>query len=293
MSILVYGSLNIDKIFSVDHITMPCETQSGLGMSISAGGKGANQAAALSRAGGDVYLAGKIGRDGVWITQLLNSLHVNTDFVLTSAEYTGEAIIQVDKNGQNCILLVPGGNEENKIEEMEYVISHFNKGDWLVCQNEISNLNKLVDIASTKGMKICFNPSPFNESLSSFPYEKTDLIIVNEIEGKALSGIESSSYDEIIKALGEKYHNTEIVMTVGKDGAFYTYKGEVVFASGNKVDVVDTTAAGDTFTGFFLVAREVYSMNVIDALTFANKAAASAVSKKGAIASIPSFSDIK
>lgn len=291
MSFLVYGSLNIDKIFSVDHITVPCETQSGLGMTISSGGKGANQAAALSRAGGDVYLAGKIGKDGVWITQLLNSLHVNTDFVLTTADYTGEAIIQVDKNGQNCILLVPGGNAENKVDEMEYVLSHFNDRDWLICQNEISNLEELIEISSNKGIKICFNPSPFTPALLSFPYDKVDILIVNEVEGKALSETDSS-YGEIIRALGRKFPDTEIVMTVGGDGVFYTYRTEVIYIPGKKVNVTDTTAAGDTFTGFFLSGRVKHGMNVREALEFANKAASLAVSRRGAIPSIPSYNEI-
>lgn len=292
MSFLVYGSLNIDKTFSVDHITAPCETQSGLEMSISAGGKGANQAVAISRAGGDVYLAGKIGCDGMWITQMLNSLHVNTDFVLTTAEYTGEALIQVDRNGQNSILLVPGGNAENETHEMKYAIDHFQPGDWLICQNEISNLWELIGIALSKGMKICFNPSPFNRTLSGFPYEKTDLVIVNEIEGKALAGIESTSCEEIVNTIAKKFPKTEIVLTAGENGVFYAFGNKRSFCPSSKVSVVDTTAAGDTFTGYYLVGRVTYDMDVDAALIFACKAAGITVSRKGAIPAIPGYIEV-
>ncbi|MCL2809307.1 MAG: PfkB family carbohydrate kinase, partial [Treponema sp.] len=195
--------------------------------------------------------------------------------------------IQIDKNGQNSIILYPGGNEEITVNEIQETISGFNPGDIIVLQNEIIHLDLIMETAKKQGMRICINPSPFNEKIATLPLDLANWIFVNEIEGAALAGFpQETDPQTALDKLTELYPAAEIILTVGKDGAFYgfgktRFKSEIV-----KVPVVDTTAAGDTFTGYFLTAREK-NMSVQDSLKIACKASSITVSKKGAMESIP------
>ncbi|MCL2720391.1 MAG: ribokinase [Treponema sp.] len=290
MKVLVFGSINIDLLYSVDHIVKPGETISSSLFAKSAGGKGANQAAALAKAGLPVYMAGKIGTDGKFILELLESYGINTGRVIEYGGATGQAIIQIDKNGQNSIILYPGGNEEITIQEVQETIAGFDPGDIIVLQNEIVHLKLIMEIAKKQNMRICLNPSPFNEKITLLPLNLADWIFVNEIESSALAGLTpDTSPQDSLEKLTELYPSSEIILTAGKDGVFYGFgetrlKNDIV-----KVPVVDTTAAGDTFTGFFLTAREK-NMPIQQSLSIACKAASITVSKKGAMESIP-FAD--
>jgi ribokinase len=292
MKVLVFGSLNIDLLFSVDHIVTPGETIDSGSFSRSAGGKGANQAAALAKAGLPVYMAGKIGGDGQFLLKLLESYGVNTDCVVRYEGATGQAVIQIDKNGQNAIVLNSGGNGEVTIEEIHVTIARFNSGDIIVLQNEIANLRQIMESANERGMRICLNPSPFNEKIETLPLDLAHWLFVNEIEGAALAKLPgSAALEAILEKLVRRFPATEIILTAGKEGALYGYgeiraKGEIV-----NVPVLDTTGAGDTFTGFFLAAREK-NMTVPQSLTAACKAASIAVSRKGAMESIPQADEV-
>ena len=292
MRILVYGSLNIDMIFSVDHIVAPGETISSASLVKSAGGKGANQAAALAKAGMPVHMAGKIGEDGKFLLELLQSYGVNTDKVIQYEGATGQAIIQVDKNGQNSIVLFSGGNGAVLIEEINKTILEFTTGDLVVLQNEIAHVREIMECAKKRGIKVCLNPSPYNEKIEALPLELVDLFIVNETEGAALSGLDSHTpVTGILDKLIKRFPNAEIILTAGEDGAYYgsgekREKGDAV-----KLPVVDTTGAGDTFTGYFIAAREKNN-SVSEALAIACKAASIAVSRPGAMESIPLAGEI-
>ena len=292
MKVLVFGSLNIDLLYSVDHIVTPGETIGSSSFTRSAGGKGANQAAALAKAGLPVYMAGKIGSDGQFLLKLLESYGVNTDAVVQYGGATGQAVIQIDKNGQNAIVLNSGGNGEVTVEEIRVTIAQFNSGDIIVLQNEIANLRQIMECANERGMRICLNPSPFNEKIEALPLGMADWLFVNEIEGAALAKLPGgASLETILEKLAGLFPTTEIILTAGKDGAFYGYKntrakGEIV-----NMPVVDTTGAGDTFTGFFLAAREK-NTTVPEALAIACKAASIAVSRKGAMESIPKADEV-
>ncbi|MDR2480014.1 MAG: PfkB family carbohydrate kinase [Treponema sp.] len=287
MKILVYGSLNIDLIFSVDHIVAPGETISSSSLVKSAGGKGANQAAALAKAGMRVYMAGKIGQDGLFLPELLQSYGVDTGRIVRYEGATGQAIIQLDKNKQNSIVLFSGGNGAVSIEEIHRTIAEFNSGDLVVLQNEIVHVKEIMECAKQRGLRICLNPSPYNEKIEALPLNLTDIFFVNEIEGAALAGMppEAGSLAALEK-LVKRFPNAEIVLTAGKAGAYYGFgetraKGDIV-----KMPVADTTGAGDTFTGYFIAAR-ARNMPVGEALAAACKAASIAVSRKGAMESIP------
>ncbi|MDR3247455.1 MAG: ribokinase [Treponema sp.] len=289
MKILVFGSLNIDLIYSVDHIVNPGETISSQSLKRSAGGKGANQAAALGKAGLSVYMAGKIGNDGLFLTALLQSYGVNTDNVAVYEGATGQAIIQLDKKSQNAIVLYPGGNSAITVEEVEMVLARFDAGDALVLQNEIPHIREIMEGAKRRGLSIYFNPSPFDQKIKELPLDLVDVFFVNEIEGAAMAspvgdGCEAPAV--ILERLVAAYPKSEIILTTGKEGAYYGYKTERAKGDVIDVPVVDTTGAGDTFTGYFIAAR-YRSYSLTDALNIACKAASIAVSRRGAMESMP------
>ncbi|MDR1318120.1 MAG: ribokinase [Treponema sp.] len=293
MKVLVYGSLNIDLIFSVDHIVKPGETIASGALSRGAGGKGANQAAALAKAGMQVYLAGKIGADGSFLTELLRSYGVNTDHITVCGDATGQALIQVDKKGQNSIVLYSGGNGAIRVEEIEKVLANFGSGDTLLLQNEINCTADIMRGAKKRGLRICLNPSPLDEKALRLPLDLVDVFFVNEIEGAALAaaGEDRQDYGAILDLLARRFPSAEIILTVGKEGAYYgrgeyRAKGEIT-----ETPVVDTTGAGDTFTGYFIAAR-YRDFSVEDSLGLACKAASIAVSRKGAMEAIPLWEEL-
>jgi ribokinase len=287
MKIFVYGSLNIDLVFSVDRIVTPGETISSSSLGKNAGGKGANQAAALAKAGMETWIAGKIGKDGVFLLEALESYGVHTELVVQYDGPSGQAIIQVDKNGQNSIVLFAGGNGLVNRYEIEKCLSFFEKGDLIVLQNEISNTALIMEKAKSSGLKVALNPSPWNEQAGKLPIDLADILFINEIEGAGLAGLENTiPVTEILDQLCTRYQKTEIILTAGPRGAYYgcgknRAKGEIM-----DVPVVDTTGAGDCFSGYYLAARE-RGLSIQDSLDIAGKAASITVSRKGAMESIP------
>lgn len=285
--VLVFGSLNIDYVYKLDHIVKDGETISCSSMVKSAGGKGANQAAAIAKAGLDVYMAGKIGPDGMFLLDELKSYGVDTSFVSSDSSATGNAIIQVDKNGDNCIIVYPGGNNEITVEFIDSTLSQFSSGDIIVLQNEINSIGRIIEIAHKKGLLICFNPSPFDMSIEKLPLNLVDFLVVNEIEGRCLALMdENACYDAILDKLSSDFPDTEIILTVGKDGALYAKGGYKAKADIIETPIVDTTAAGDTFIGYFLSSRQK-GYSIEQSLVFSCKASSIAVSRPGAMKSIP------
>lgn len=180
--ILSYGSLNLDLVYQVPHFVQAGETLSSTSRTVHCGGKGLNQSIAAARAGGTVSHAGKIGGDGTVLTDILRESGVDTDFVTVGDGPSGHAVIQVDPSGQNCILLFGGCNQEITHEEIDRVLAHFQAGDYLILQNEINGLDYLMTQAARRGLRIVFNPSPIDESISRLPLGEAWLLIFNEIE---------------------------------------------------------------------------------------------------------------
>ena len=287
MKTLVYGSLNIDLIFSVDHIAAPGETIASSSLAKSAGGKGANQAAALAKAGMETWMAGKIGKDGEFLLELLESYGVRTEKVIQYEGPSGQALIQVDKKGQNSIILFAGGNGLVSPEEIEQCLSFFDKGDLVMLQNEIPNTDFVMKKAKDRGMRIALNPSPWNERAEKLPMNFADILFVNEIEASGLAKLSPETPGmEVVDRLTVMFPRTEIILTLGKEGALYgcgksRAKGEII-----DLPVLDTTGAGDCFSGYFIASRELGN-SVEKALEIACKAASLTVSRKGAMESIP------
>lgn len=284
MKILNYGSLNIDYVYSVEHIVQGGETILSARMQPFCGGKGLNQSVALAKAGAFVFHAGLVGEEGDMLLNVCREAGVNTDYIKTIPGKCGHTIIQVDKKGQNSIILFGGANQMQTKEYVDHVLKNFEKGDFLLLQNEINLLDYIIDQAYERGMKIILNPSPFDEKIRDCNLEKVWLFILNEIEGKQFTGC--TDEDGILSRLHEKYPEAKIVLTLGEGGSVYYDGKEKVFQDIFPVEVVDTTAAGDTFTGFF-VAGLMEDTSVKEALRIAAKAASVAVSKHGATSSIP------
>jgi ribokinase len=287
MEFLKYGSINIDLVFTLDHVVEPGETLSSSSFFRSAGGKGANQSAALAKAGATVTHAGKIGSDGQFLVDLLSGYGVDTSLIRVYEGATGQALIQLDKHKQNAIVLYGGGNLQIKKEEIDESLSLFDAGDMLVLQNEIVYTSYLIEQAKKRGMQVCLNTAPFDEKILALPLHLVDILVVNEIEGAALANSEKgASFSEVLDALVKAYPEGEIVLTVGKGGAYYGYKEIRLHEPIYDLPVVDTTAAGDTFIGYFLTSRSLGHDNQ-RALRYACKASGLAVSRLGAMGSIP------
>ncbi len=289
MKVLSFGSLNVDHVYAVENFVRPGETISSLGLERFCGGKGLNQSIALARAGAEVYHAGLVGEDGSMLTELMELKGVNIDYTKVIDGPSGHAIIQVSQKGQNCILLYGGSNMKIDEKFVDSVIENFNKGDLILLQNEISSLSYIMDKAYEKGLRIALNPSPFNDRLKECPLHKVEYFILNEIEGNEISG--ESEPMAIAKTIIAKYPGSKVVLTLGKDGVLY-YDGEVCERHGiYDVKVVDTTAAGDTFTGYFLACIGE-GLSPAIALEKASKASSLAVNKSGASVSIPSRDEV-
>lgn len=290
MKILCFGSLNLDYVYEVDHMVRPGETTTASSYNIFEGGKGQNQAIALGRAGACCFMAGMIGSDGTNILNSLKQSNVNADLVLVNEGKTGHTVIQVDKSGQNSILYFPGTNQMITEAYVEQVISRFEPGDFIIMQNEINNIPFIMENAKHRGLKIVFNPSPITEGLSKYPLQLVDLLVLNELEGLELTN--ESEPQAILEKLHDTYPETAVLLTLGKKGAIYS-DGKKQYSHGiYDVKVVDTTAAGDTFTGYFL-AGLANNETIENCLQLASIASSITVSRPGASASIPTMSEVK
>lgn len=290
MKILNYGSLNIDIVYKVPHIVLPGETIAAADVNTNAGGKGANQAVALAKAGTEIWHTGTIGHDGLWLIDLLKKYNVKTDLIRQYDGLTGQAIIQVSDKGQNSIVLFGGGNQNNTRAHIDEALSHFEEGDYLVLQNEVNLTSYIIEKANEKGLKICLNPAPYTEDVKSWPLDKLDLLVVNEIEGQDLVG-EEGGFEETLDLLVEMYPGLSILLTAGKAGAYFAKDEQREFVPIVDSPVVDTTAAGDTFFGYFLASR-IMGKSVKESMEIATKASAITVSRPGAMDSIPYASEM-
>ena len=290
MKILNFGSCNIDFVYSVDSIVQAGETISAGSMNQYPGGKGLNQSIALARAGAAVYHAGCIGADGTFLHTLLSESGVDTTCLRTVDERTGHAIIQVDKNGENCIFIYSGANGMITEEQIDSVLARFDKDDFLLLQNEINHIDMIITKAYARGMKIILNPSPFNEIVAHIDLNKISYLILNETEAFGIAGTsEPQAFAEWVTA---HYSKLKTVLTLGKNGCVYIGCENILYHPAFDVDVTDTTAAGDTFTGFFIASlckhKEIY-----DCLWLASAAAAIATSREGAASSIPTIDKVE
>lgn len=290
MKILNFGSLNIDYVYQVDHINVAGETQQSLKLDIFPGGKGLNQSIALARAGAHVYHAGFVGEDGQMLLDICRNNGIDDTFIRSIDGPCGHAIIQVDKNAQNSILVYGGSNQRITREYIDEVLEHFHEGDLILLQNEINLIDYIIDKAYDKKMVIVLNPSPYNDALDSCDLSKVSIFLMNEIEGREISkGLDDPF--QILDYMMATYPNSKVVLTLGKDGAYFRDKKETCYQKAIPVETVDTTAAGDTFTGYFIYGL-VNQLAMQDSLRLAATASSITVSRMGAASSIPTMQEI-
>lgn len=289
MRIINFGSLNLDNVYNVENFVKPSETISSTALSVFCGGKGLNQSVALAKAGAMVFHAGKVGSEGEILINMLRQSGVDVRFIKRSKKATGHAIIQIDKSGQNCIILYGGANHDIDEVMIDEVFLEFGKGDILLLQNEINNIPLIMQKASEKGMLIALNPSPIDKKLIEYPLELVKWFILNEIEGFELTG--KNEPEQIVNTLLQKYPMACVVLTLGENGVVYKDKSTLCSQDIFKAKVIDTTAAGDTFTGYFLTAMSTET-DVKSALIRASAASAICVSRLGASSSIPTAQQV-
>ena len=293
MKVLNFGSLNIDYVYKVDHIVQRGETLSSQMLNVYPGGKGLNQSVALGKAGIDVWHAGAIGEDGTFLVELLKEAGVDASHVkILSDVKSGHAIIQNDKEGDNCIVLYGGANQAITKEQVDRTLMDFDKGDYLILQNEINELDYIMEKAHEKGMKIVLNPSPANEMIQKLPLSYVDYFILNEIEAGQILGTDCTDEEELLNGLVKKFPEASVILTLGSKGSWFAKGSERNFQKIYPVEAVDTTAAGDTYTGYF-VAGKLKEIPTAQAMELAAKASAITVTRPGASVAIPTREEVE
>lgn len=306
MAVLNFGSLNLDHVYRVEHFVRPGETISSQDMQSFPGGKGLNQSVALARAGAKVFHAGCVGHDGALLTDTLAQAGADTRLIRQVSIPTGHAIIQVDETGQNCILLYGGANRAIGPEQIRQTLVDFSRDGGepalVLLQNEISGLPRILELCRRLGLPTALNPSPITPDLLRLPLEEITWLILNELEAQALledigspDTPDETTGKALIEALSQRYPRVNLVLTLGAHGSLCKLAGQDTRAEFQPifpVNAVDTTAAGDTFTGYFL--QSVYSGHTpAQALEWASAASALAVSRHGAAPSIPTAREVR
>ncbi|MBN1450391.1 MAG: ribokinase [Anaerolineales bacterium] len=293
--ILVIGSLNADLVVRAPRFPAPGETISGEDLAIIPGGKGANQAVAVARQGASVAMVGRVGNDsfGPALIQNLQKNNVDTSHVKADPAATGTAIIVVDASGQNSIVLSPGANGKVVPADVEAV--SFRDADMLLLQLEIplETVIHAASVARQNGLRVILNPAPARP-LPDFLLADVDILVPNESELQLLSSqpvTDVSSAESAARTLLEKGVKT-VIVTLGSNGALLVTRENIQHVPSFKVDVVDTTAAGDAFIGG-LAAALLRGKPLEDAVRYGNASGALAATKFGAQPSLPTTQDVE
>jgi ribokinase len=289
MPVLNFGSCCIDHVYRVPHFAAAGETLPCSNYQVHPGGKGLNQSIAMAAAGAKVRHAGKVGEDGRWLLDLMAIKNIDIGMMKIDPGLTGHANIQVTPEGENSIVLFGGANRTITKSHIDEVLEDAHYGDFLLLQNEISALDYIIDQACEKGMRIVFNAAPMSPDVNALPLEAIELLVINEIEGFELTT--KTAPKDIIKVLSSRFTSTNILLTLGAAGSLYADKCNSVFQPAIEVKAIDTTAAGDTYVGFFLAGYSA-GKSVAECLAMATSAAALCVTRAGAATSIPSIGEL-
>lgn len=292
MKILVIGSSNTDMVVQASRLPLPGETVLGEQFVMNPGGKGANQAVAASRLGGSVGLLAKLGDDlfGQQTLTRLNLEEIETDYVLIDKDYpSGVALITVAEGGENAIVVAAGANMALTTEEIHQAQGAIATAEIILLQLEIPLLTVelAVKIASDLGKIIILNPAPARE-LSDALLQKVNILTPNQTEAQILTGIKVDSVKTAHLAAQRLCDRgvANVIITMGKLGAYLYNQETTQLVAGYPVKAVDTTAAGDTFNGALAVALSE-GKGLLEAIAFANLAAALTVTRLGAQSSLP------
>lgn len=292
--IIVVGSCNTDMVIRVDHLPLPGETIIGHDFMTNQGGKGANQAVAVQRLGGETAFIARLGNDdfGAKSLRLLTEEGINTEFVrLTDGVSTGVALIPVDDKGENSIIVSSGANACLSKADIEAAEPLFEEASILLMQLEtpVPTLISAARLAKQYGAKVVLNPAPYpKQPLPAELLEMVDIITPNETEAAGMSGVRVTDEDSALEAIEaiQRQGVGHVIITAGAAGAYTSIEGRLLRIPSESVEVVDTTAAGDTFCGALCVALSK-GTDIAEAIRFANKAASISVTRIGAWMSIP------
>jgi len=293
--ILVIGSINIDLVTNVKKTPRVGETVFGKEFLEFPGGKGANQAAAIGKLGGDVTMLGCVGTDahGQFMVDSLKQSNVKVDWVnKSSLNHTGTALIMVNENGDNSIVVIPGTNFEVLPERItKDIIKGF---DIVIGQLEVpeETLSKAFKIAKDLGIMTLLNPAPAKQ-LSSELLESVSLLVPNETELEVLTGLTVNTNDDILRAYQElkKYGTEQLIVTLGSQGSALVTQNGIQTFKAQKVKALDTTAAGDSFIGG-LVTQLAMEKTIEEAIQYATKVAAITITRMGAQSSLPNKEEV-
>ncbi|NLC42505.1 MAG: ribokinase [Erysipelothrix sp.] len=287
MKLFNFGSLNIDHVYDVTHQVQTGETITATSYDVFIGGKGLNQSIAASKAGAQVVHIGAIGPDGSLLKEALVNAGVDVSQLIETDTPSGHAIIQVNEQGDNAIIVYGGANQQLSKTAIDQVFHLITPEDIVLLQNEISNVDYIIERAYERKIPVVLNYSPITESLSLIDLNKVSYLLVNEIEGRA-----AAKDSQVIEVLTRAYPQLSVVLTLGDKGAKFAKAGrEVITQKAYEAVVVDTTGAGDTFTGFF-VASVLSNKSIKEALDLSCKASAIAIGKSGASNSVPTLEEV-
>jgi ribokinase len=291
-SILVIGSTNTDMVIKADHLPGPGETILGGNFFMNPGGKGANQAVAAKRLGGDVTLIAKTGNDifGKRSVQLFKEEGIDIDHLITDPDHpSGVALITIDKNAENCIVVASGANATLSPADIEPAIDLIKQGTLILMQLEIplDTVAYVASVAASRQARVILNPAPACP-LPAALLQNISIITPNKKEAEMLAGAQITDMESIrAAALAIRQKGVEtVIITLGAQGAFISNKGMEKLILSPVVSAVDTTAAGDVFNGALAVALSE-GWTLADAVAFGCKAASISVTRLGAQSAAP------
>ncbi len=283
MTIHCLGSINVDHVHRLPHFPAPGETLQDTGYAVGLGGKGTNQAIAAHRAGGDVRLIGAVGADGGWARERVAETGLSLDAIAAVEAATGHAVIYVDAGGENQIVIHGGANRAIPAAHVDAALAAAAPGDWWLTQNETNAVVESTRAAKARGLRTAHACAPFDAEAARAVLPHIDLLAVNEGEAAALA--------THLGVTPETIPVPALLMTLGARGAVWRGNGETVAVDAFPAEAVDTTGAGDTFTGYALAGLDA-GLPVAEALRRASAAAALAVARPGAAAAIPTRDEV-
>jgi ribokinase len=286
MTIFNLGSINADLVYHLPHLPAPGETLVAGGLVRGLGGKGANMSVAAARAGARAVHIGAVGPDGAWAVERLMEYGVDTRHIARVPDATGHAVILLEPGGENSIVVHPGANAALQPAMVDSALSEARDGDLFITQNETTAQVAAAQSASARGMRVAYAAAPFAAHAVEAVLPVLDLLVLNAVEAAQLTDALGKPLDRLGVA--------DVIVTLGADGCdwYATDRGQVTRFDAIEVDALDTTGAGDTFTGYLLAGMD-RGMPMAQAIQLATRAAALMVTRVGTADVIPDLLEVQ
>lgn len=284
MAIWNLGGINADNVYSVPHIPTPGETLDATNHSVYLGGKGANMSVAMARAGARVAHIGAVGSDGRWAVDRMMEYGVDTRAIAQVDTATAHAVIMVTADGENGIVVYPGANRQIPEDAVKQALTQAKTGDWFITQNEVNLQVEAAKVARDMGLKVAYAAAPFDAEVTGRMLPYLDFLILNAVEAEQLKITTGQGPADLPVQ--------DVIVTLGRQGATWFGDQGEVHAPAFKVGAVDTTGAGDTFTGYVLACLD-RGQPMAQAMQTASKAAALMVMRHGTADVIPDLAEVQ